>query len=64
MGGGGGFSVPLNLSSGPAIAGGPTSSGPAYTGAFYYKSSDWKQTAAKVIPFALVIGGLWWLSRK
>lgn len=61
---GGSVLPPLNLSSGPAIAGGPTTSGPATSGNFSYSSPDWKQTLAKVLPVVIVAGGLWWLSKK
>ncbi|SFN65219.1 hypothetical protein SAMN05216224_108143 [Thioclava dalianensis] len=54
----------LNLSSGPAVSGGPTSSGAGTTGGFYYNSSDWKQTAAKVVPVVLVAGAVWWLLKR
>lgn len=55
---------PLSLSSGPAISGGPTSTGASYTGAFTYGKDGWQQSLAKAVPFALVLGVVWWLSRR
>lgn len=52
---------PLSLSSGPAMAGGPTSSGGSSTGDFYHNRESWPQTLARALPLAIVAGVVLWL---
>lgn len=56
---------PLQLSSGPAVSGGPTTANGGASGAFYVqRRADWKSQMAAALPY-LVIGGLvLWFYRK
>lgn len=59
---------PLNLSTGPAIAGGPTTGGNAMSGAFTYTRDGTKggfSTLAQSLPMALaLVAAAWFISRK
>jgi len=56
---------PLSLSTGPAIAGGPTESGAALTGDFIVTGGDrWQERLAVVLPVVILGGVLWFLTGR
>jgi hypothetical protein len=57
---------PLNLSSGPAVSGGPTTATGATFGAFNVQrgATPWQSQLAGSLPLFLLAGALFWIYRK
>lgn len=56
---------PLSLSTGPAISGGPTSSGAVETGDFIVNTERWQERLVVALPvIGLGVAALWFLRRS
>lgn len=61
-----GLSIPLSISSGPAISGGNPTAGPSATGAFNVYTGGRNSAGQMLAPWLplVAIGVIWWAMRR